>query len=117
MLSAHDGLRPAKDLFSFSFQDKIDWRDVSFCGYGESMILGIEKCQQTEGCPEGIIVIGVTGNGDYVCFDYSSISGSIEPPVVLMLHDFFDDSGLMMTIPVAPGFEAFLKSLKQTEHD
>ena len=56
--------------------------------------------------PKNLLPIGIVGNGDYVCFDYS-VSGfdDKDPPVVLWIHDNPEGKEIA---DIAINFEEFL---------
>lgn len=114
LLSKHNALRPKENLFDFEFYDKADSRDVNFFGYGDSIeeYEDIGKFQQEpEYCYRHIVVIGESANGDYICFDYRADPTTDNPPVIVMLHDCFDEKNKMFACLIADGFERFMDSL------
>jgi len=125
LLSKHNCLKPARDVFDFAGYDgEIDSRDVSFLGYQTEQYDGrnglIEDYQEEgEFNPRGIVVIGDAANGDFICFDYRHDPKTCNPPVVLMIHDDFmeDQEGQPWRVifDVAPSFEAFMDMLYSDE--
>jgi len=60
----------------------------------------------------GIIPFGITGFGDYICFDYRADPKTDNPPVVYWAHEFNEGEDV---IPLAPNFEEFLDMLMSEE--
>ena len=114
LLSIHNALTPEKCDFDFIFKGVEDERDVSFLGYGNGVesYCKIDRLQQRDEGEKDIVVIGVSANGDYICFDYSKDPFTNNPPVILMFHDLFDENDLMVKVPVAKTFYEFVKMLE-----
>ena len=114
LLSKHNAAWLSNREFDVLIKGKLDARDIVFCGYGDGLrdAYKIAKYQQMDFAHEDIIVIGKSCEGDYICFDYRFDSDSINPPVVLMLHDYQDEDGKLLVCPIADEFESFLKILR-----
>ncbi|MFK7824435.1 MAG: SMI1/KNR4 family protein [Oligoflexales bacterium] len=117
LLSEHDALRPEKCDFWFTYEDKVDSRDIAFLGFSSCINEAnqIARFQQDEYGWEKVIVFGRAANGDYICFDYRSHPDSKNPPVVLMFHDDYDNKDRMITVNVAPNFQSFIDNLVEAE--
>lgn len=113
LLSKYNWLRPSKDIFDFiDLKGERAGRDVNFYGYaveaypGSGTIIEI----QSHSCDKGIVIIGFTGNGDFICFNYNE---GIEPTIILLHHDEYIDSNRekMVTSLVSSNFDSFIESL------
>ncbi len=120
LISKHNELYPVMEFFKFfnTIDSTTDYRDVSFLGYGSEITTAsrIENSQDHDVFGfEGIIVIGRSANGDYICFDYRSKPTTNNPPVVVMFHDYFDDDDKMYICHVADTFEEFIGALYKSD--
>ncbi|WP_428634932.1 SMI1/KNR4 family protein [Sedimenticola sp.] len=122
LLSEHNELYPDESNFKFvnAIDGEVDSRDVTFLGYGP----GVTNASNIEWFQDhdvygrvGVVVIGIAANGDYICFDYRSAPKTDNPPVVVMLHDYYDDDGKMFICSVADSFEEFMDSLYKPEDE
>ena len=109
LLSEYNWLRPRKDIFDFiDFKGERVDRDVNFYGYtveaypGSGTIVEI----QSHSCDKNII-IGFTGNGDFICFDYND---RIEPTIILLHHDEYIGERMAASL-VSSDFNSFIDSL------
>jgi len=114
LMTKHNPLWPENRNFDFRFKGQDDVRDVTFFGYGKHL-KDYERINQFQDHDiygrDGVVVIGESANGDYICFDYRSNIESKNPPVVLMLHDYYDEDEKMFVCPVTDTFEEFIDSL------
>lgn len=119
LITKHNAVWLEKRDFHFQHDDMMDSRDVIFFGYGDDLkkSLKIELSQQEEYSHDGIIVIGESANGDFICFDYGTDLTTDNPSVVLMLHDYLDKYNKMPTYPVAGSFEKFISLLYKNDDD
>jgi len=117
LLTKYNAVWLEKRDFLFQHDEMMDSRDVIFFGYGDDLkkSLRIEFSQQEEYCHDGIVVIGESANGDFICFDYGKDLTTDNPPVVLMLHDYLDKYNKMAIYPVASGFEEFISLLYKSD--
>ncbi|MGV6988172.1 SMI1/KNR4 family protein [Testudinibacter sp. P80/BLE/0925] len=119
LISNHNFLRLENDIFDYVDLDgEINDRDICFLGYGEVNPYNIYS--KLELFPfyddmKGIVPFGVSGNGDYICFDYRFLEVDEEPKVVLIYHDDYiqDADGTMNPVVnlVAKNFEEFIELL------
>ena len=81
--------------FDFTVKGENDSRDVAFYGYGDQVPSHslMSEAQPLEHCYSGIVAIGQSCEGDYICFDYRENPTTKNPPVILMLHDYQDSEG------------------------
>lgn len=112
LLSQHNGLQFKENCFDFLDDNKVKQQACfGFCGYGGWPILEpIDKFQDHDIYGhEGVVVFGLRGNGDYVCFDYRR---SKDPVVVLMRHDNYVPDGngnmKMEVLKIADSFDEFI---------
>jgi len=114
LLSKHDAVCLEENIFSYIYDDKYLKGDVNFYGYGNKQNPeSVNNVQQEDHAVRGVIVIGGTGNGDYICFDFRL--NPSEPKIVLMLHDVFESDGKMSILYIADSFEKFIDSLVAEE--
>lgn len=110
---------PKKDEFRYfdSFLNR------SFlCGVGS--FLGLEDSQYDdflknylnppEFFPKDIIGFAITGNGDFICFDYRKGKDNPDPPIVYWNHEA--DIGKDVSF-IANNFDDFLGMLKEPEEE
>jgi hypothetical protein len=64
--------------------------------------------------PEGILAFAVTGNGDYICFDYRTNPTSNNPPVVYWSHEASTEESISF---IAKTFDDFMDMLYEDEDD
>jgi SMI1-KNR4 cell-wall len=122
LLSEHDAVIP--DANHFEFIDRSnnlrDSRDVSFDGFGER-VSSASRMRWPQNYDiyghEGLVTVGTSANGDYICFDYRHDLKTDQPKVVVMFHDYYDENQKMLICPVANSFEEFMDSLYKPEED
>lgn len=122
LLSKHNELYPENCDFRFFNETEGVWecRDVTFLGYGPTITNAsrIDRFQDHDVYGhDGIVVIGCSANGDYICFDYRSDPQTANPPVVVMFHDYYNEDKKMLVCSVANTFEEFINSLYKAEED
>jgi len=115
LISLHNALTPVECIFDYRYRGEVRTGDINFLGYGDvSEERSISFLQQKEFGHKGLVVFGVTADGDYVCFDYRK---NVKlPEVVLMLHDVFDSNEKMEIVPVSNSFNLFIDSLRPDEN-
>lgn len=123
LISRHNSLHPENCDFDF-FDNSLGRtasRDVTFLGYGTEVLSSsnIANAQWHDIYGrDHVVVFGRTAGGDYVCFDYRENPTTDNPPVVVMLHDYFDDNDNKMFIClVADNFDQFIDSLYSVDGD
>lgn len=118
LISRHNGLQFKKNNFDYFDENKnLQQAGFGFCGYGDHVDCeNITDFQDhdTYGY-EWVIVFGLRGNGDYICFDYRVDINN--PSIVLMYHDQYikDENGQfkLEIVKVADNFEIFIKMLHE----
>lgn len=130
LLTAHDALRPEKEMFRFlnsfsathfwpyKIENGLDARDISFFGFGTELDdykkIGWNQDFDVFG-HDHVIAFGRSANGDYICFDYRHDPSTSEPHVVVMFHDAYDEKRKMLICHVANSFEEFMDSLYKSD--
>lgn len=122
LLAENNWLRLNTDTFDFiNLWNNKDDRDINFYGYKTESYYGSGTILDAQNFDiygmNGIIAIGFSANGDYICFDYRENPTSSEPPVVLMYHDQYvkDEQGnpKMAIVKIADSFEEFIDMLHE----
>lgn len=120
LLVKHNGLTAVQNIFTFiNFKNELDESSISFLGFGEWPVLDLMEDYQNFDIYgyDGIVVFGVNGAGDYICFDYRKDSTSLEPEIVFMNHDQYvkDENGepKMAISKIANSFEEFIDMLHE----
>lgn len=122
LIKDHDGLYLVGNIYDFiNIYGEKDQRDVVFLSYFEEDLDGDilsnqENANDLEnGGIQDLVVFGICGNGDYVCFDYRENPKGDNPKVVLVYHDDhierLDGSMQMVVNHVANSFDEFFDSL------
>lgn len=118
LLSKHNAFHPEKTLFDFDIAGKKGTRDITFFGFGYHL-KDFERIDQFQDHDtyghDGLVAIGGSANGDYICFNYRSDPKTDNPPVVVMFHDNYDADNKMLVYPVANTFDDFLGLLYEEE--
>lgn len=120
LLSKHNGLQFVENKFEYlSLNNEPEEAEFGFCGFGGWPVNdGIDKFQDHDvyGHP-AIIVFGLSGSGNYICFDYRQDPSIDNPSIVLMYHDQYmkDESGQpkMAIAKIADNFESFIDMLHE----
>lgn len=130
LILEHDAIRLVRDTFRFTnafhnehwpyrlLESDEDCRDVSFYGFGSDLpdYLQIERGQSVDVYGhDHVIAFGYAANGDYICFDYRHDPKTVEPYVVVMFHDAYDDRNKRLISHVANSFEEFMSLLYKSE--
>lgn len=117
LISKHNAAWLINREFDVCLKGKLITRDVVFCGYGDAIrnVNRIDRVQQSECAPKGVVVIGKSSEGDYVCFDYRASPESNNPSVVLMLHDYLGEDEELLVCSVADDFDSFIHLLHPSD--
>lgn len=118
----YDALVPVECIFEFvNVYGENDERDLNFLSFKPEHLDGdiISNQKNVSNVDdyglEGIIVFGICGNGDYVCFDYRKDAQSCDPGILLLYHDDFvknaEGTETVVVNEVANNFEEFLEKL------
>lgn len=116
-ISKHNAAYHKFNLFDFynTLFKNIDERDISFYGYGNHLSESnqIDRSNNPDDyMPGGLILIGRSANGDYICFDYRKDKTTDNPPIMVMYHDAFNEDNTEMYVDfVADTFDDFMDSL------
>ena len=121
LLSRHNGLTYVEDAFDYIDYNGIkDTSGIGFESFSWDGKSGIQVSQEyvskkiNYGLP-GLISFGLTGGGDYICFDYRDNAKTNEPKIILMYHDEYieheDGSATMVINFVANTFDEFIGML------
>ena len=117
LIQKHNGVQFLENCFDYiDTNGDIGESSIGFCAYGNEIGAdNIYKFQDHDGLGYGnVIVFGINGRGDYICFDYRKDLKTDNPSVVIMYHDdFIKENGYskMRIIKVANNFDEFLKLL------
>jgi hypothetical protein len=116
LISKHNGLEPEKCIFRYQLNGKEFEGDINFFAFGNGLkkYESILNAQKTEGIPRFFVIFGHAAGGDFVGFSYKSKQCN-EPVIAVLLHDAFDDYGIMKEIEVAKDFEAFVSGLLEDD--
>lgn len=122
LIQNHDGLYLYDNSFDFvNIYGDQDERGIVFLSYFEEDLDGDILSNQENindldnGGIRDLVVFGICGNGDYICFDYRDNPTGDNPKVVLVYHDdeiqLSDGSMQMVVNHVANSFDEFFDSL------
>ncbi|MFC6205072.1 SMI1/KNR4 family protein [Psychrobacter urativorans] len=124
LVQKYDALQLEDNIFDFiNIYGNKDDRDINFISlkknHENGNILDFQKnvCEIDNYGIKHLIVFGICGNGDYVCFDYRHKPMTDNPKVVLVYHDDFvdyeDGSSHMVINHVADSFGEFMDMLHE----
>ena len=121
-ICANDGAYPIDNMFTYidhttNKEDGNGFVFLSFDVDGFDTIFDKVNLFEDFWDINDIIPFGVTGNGDYLGFDYRKDPSSIDPSVVVVIHDDVDENGDFLICQVAPNFEHLIRHLKRGRTD
>tara|TARA_Y100001934_G_C12230381_1_gene715119 strand:- start:225 stop:800 length:576 start_codon:yes stop_codon:yes gene_type:complete len=121
-VSSNDGAAPITSVFSYCKLGINEKQEDAFVflafdvNASDTMDYGLSLFKNFW-CIDGLIPFGTTGGGDYLCFDYRAEPNSIDPPIVVVIHDDFTDNDERLICHVAPNFEYLIRHLERDRTD
>jgi len=120
LLLKHNGLYPQRDTFAY-YDEAIKREEENgiyfYCFDNDNLdplysdgLIG-KDLDDEDFIDTSLIPFGGTGNGDYICFDYSENKFTDNPKIVVLHHDAPDDDNNLIFSFLGNSFEEFMDSL------
>lgn len=124
LLSKYNGLYPQRDTFTYydeALKRKEENSIYFYCFNHDDLdplysdgLIG-EYLDDDDFINTSLIPFGGTGNGDYICFDYSEDKNTDNPKIVVLHHDAPDDDDNLIFSFLGNSFEEFMDSLYESD--